>query len=413
MSLSIVKIRSQMSCSIIMQKRADLKMLNTKPMKTILERALQLGDVRNGFLNNKLIKTDRGYLFMEIEEMRNKIQKLHDGEAKLLLFQIFLRMNLLKETEYSRDQFLHDVEKIYKTIDHVTNNQSGLKEEDDFKRVHILFGASPAGSLKVALKKMGTKEEKVLSFWDMFSIGPVWRLHETSGEESRFDWLKTVMNDEYEEFQDYKQRYQKTVHQILSISEDVPITIWVAENAHEQTGLRYVLHLLKNKPNEIQVINSTELYAEHFHQPDISYTVLHTGEIPPEKLQVIYRQSKSNSLLSQQERENLEQEWLGLAENKKTLRIWRNGRIICVDADYYDQYIIAKAKELQIKRQQKRETDDFMKSARIIGEVLGHLDQYVGDSFLEYRLRKLIEEGIFQVRGSMKAMRFYSVRLKS
>jgi hypothetical protein len=356
---------------------------------------------------------DRGYSFMEIEEMRNKIQKLHDGEAKSLLFQIFLRMNLLKETEYTCDQFLHDVEKIYKTIDHVTNNQSGLKEEDDYKRVHILFGASPAGSLKVALKKMGTKEEKVLSFWDMFSIGPVWRLHETSGEESRFDWIKTVMNDKYEEFQDYKQQFQNTVHQIMSISEDVPITIWVAENAHEQTGLRYVLHLLKNKPNEIQVINSTELYAEHFHQPDISYTVLHTGEIPPEKLQVIYRQSKSNSLLSQQKRENLEQEWLGLAENKKTLRIWRDGRIICVDVDYYDQYIIAKAKELQIKRQQKRETDDFMKSARIIGEVLGHLDQYVGDSFLEYRLRKLIEEGIFQVRGSMKAMRFYSVRLKS
>jgi hypothetical protein len=350
---------------------------------------------------------------MEIEEMQKKIQELHDRDAKSLLFQIFLRMNLLNETEYSREQFLHDVEKIYKTIEHVTNNMSGVKEEEDFKRVHILFGSSPAGSLKVALKKMRTKEEKVISFWDMFSIGPVWRLHETSGEESRFDWIKTVMNDEYEEFQEYKQQFQSTVHQILSIPEDVPITIWVAENAHEQTGHRYVLNLLKDKKNELQVINTTMLYAKNFNQPDIIYNVIHTGEIPPDKLQVIYSQSKSNYLLSQQEREGLEQEWMAIAENMKTLRIWRDGRIKCVDVDYFDQSIITKAKELQIKRQQKRENADFMKSARIIGEVLGHLEQYVGDSFLEYRLRKLIEEGIFEVKGSTKAMRFYSVRLKT
>ncbi len=53
-----------------------------------------------------------------------------------------------------------------------------------------------------------------------------------------------------------------------------------------------------------------------------------------------------------------------------------------------------------------------MKSARLIGDVLGQLEQYVGDSFLEYRLKKLIEAGIFESVGSLEAMRFYSVRLK-
>ena len=47
-----------------------------------------------------------------------------------------------------------------------------------------------------------------------------------------------------------------------------------------------------------------------------------------------------------------------------------------------------------------------MKSARLIGEVLGYLDQYVGDEFLENRLRKLIEKGVFEMEGSLKAMRF-------
>jgi len=118
--------------------------------------------------------------------------------------------------------------------------------------------------------------------------------------------------------------------------------------------------------------------------------------------------------LSQYERKRLEEEWLILKDAKETLRIWRNEKIKSVREDYYDQYMINMAKKLQLEREreQEQEPEDFMKSARLIGEVLGHLDQYVGDSFLEYRLRKLIEKGVFEVEGNLKAMRFYSVRLK-
>ena len=70
--------------------------------------------------------------------------------------------------------------------------------------------------------------------------------------------------------------------------------------------------------------------------------------------------------------------------------------------------IVKRAKKLH----GKKKTNEFMKSARLIGEVLGHLDQYVGDSFLEYRLKMMIEEGIFESEGNLQAMRFYSVRLK-
>jgi hypothetical protein len=355
------------------------------------------------------MKNLRRFTFMRIEEMRKKIQELPDAEARALLFQIYLRMDFLKGTEYSHIEFVKDLEKTYETIVDILKERSEMKEEGNFQMVHILFGDSPAGALKVILKEMGIyQEEKVIAFWDMFSVGPVWELHDKSGEESRFDWMKSVMNDEYEDFQDYKQGFQQTVHQILSIPEELPITIWVAENSHEQTGLRYVLHLLKNKMNDIQVINTTKSFVENFTRPDLTYTVLKTGEISPEKLQVIYKKSKSNSPLSQHEREKLEQEWLTLARHQETLRIWRNGRIKSVDVDYYDQYIVNMAKKLQ----RERESRDFMKSARLIGEVLGHLDQYVGDEFLEYRLRKLIEKGVFEVEGSLKAMRFYSVRLK-
>ncbi|KAB2336367.1 DUF1835 domain-containing protein [Cytobacillus depressus] len=279
--------------------------------------------------------------------------------------------------------------------------------------IHILFGDYPAGSLRVALKELGKyKLEQIISFRDMFSIGPVRKLHEKSGQEARLKWTKIALNDENDDFPDFQQKFYKAINQIYSIPKDVPITLWVADNAHEQTGLRYVLHLLKNKTNDIKVVNTTKMYAEHCKRPNIEYTVLQSGELSPEKLQVIYEQSKLTSTLSTLKRKQLEEEWLALAESQETLRIWSKGRIKSVKEDHYDQYMIKMAKKLQAEREHEHEPGDFMKSARLIGEVLGHLDQYVGDEFLEYRLRKLIEKGDFEMEGSLKAMRFYSVRLK-
>ena len=285
----------------------------------------------------------------KMDELKQVINELSEAEAKSLLFQVLLRMNLLRETKYSEKEFVNDIENIYETVFNVSKERLEMKEERNFQRLHILFGASPAGALKMALKEMGIYQvEKVISFRDLFSIGPVWMLHEKSGQESRFDWLKNVMNDEYNDLADYKQRFQQTVDQLLSIPEDVPITIWIAENAHEQTGLRYVLHLLKNKTNDIKVINTTKAYVKQFNLPDFQYTILQTGEISPEELQAIYEQSQLHSSLSQHERKKLEEEWLALADTQETLRIWRNGRIKSVSVDYYDQYMINMAKKFSL-----------------------------------------------------------------
>ncbi|MFE8695985.1 DUF1835 domain-containing protein [Cytobacillus sp. FJAT-53684] len=350
---------------------------------------------------------------MEIEKLKKAIKELPEEEAKSLLFYVLLRVDLLRETEYSETEFVRDIENIYDMVFDRSRERLRMTQEENYQMVHILFGDSPAGSLKYALKEMGvSKEEKIISFWDMFSVGPVWKLDEKTGQEARFVFMKHVMNDENDDFRDYQQRFYETVNQIHSIPADVPITIWVAENAHEQTGLRYAMHLLRNKITDIKVINTTKIFAEKFNRPDIEYIVLKTGEISPEKLSVIYEESKANVSLSQHERKELEKEWLALADTKETLRIWQNNKIKSVSEDYYDQYMINLAKKLQVERERMKEPEAFMKSARLIGEVIGHLDQYMGDEFFEYRLRGLIEKGVFEMEGNLKAMRYYSVRWK-
>lgn len=349
----------------------------------------------------------------KIDELKKIVKELPESEVRSLLFHVLLRVELLKETDFPEGKFIRELEGIYESVFHISRERSEKKQEGHFQMIHILFGDSPAGTLKNALKEMGVRNvEKVISFWDMFSVGPLWRLQEKAGQEARFVFMKKVKNNESEDFRDYQQKFYETLDQVNSIPEDVPLTIWVAENAHEQTGLRFVLHLLKNKTNDIKVINSTKMYAEKFNQPDIKYISLKTGEIIPEKLQAIYEESKANASLSPQERKQLEKEWLALADTQEALRIWRNGKIESVREDYYDQYMINLAKKLQLDREHAKESEVFMKSARLIGEVIGHLDQYMGDEFFEYRLRKLIEKGVFEMEGNLKAMRYYSVRLK-
>jgi hypothetical protein len=344
-----------------------------------------------------------------IEDLRKIADELTEKEAKTLLYHIFLKMNLVKETEYTQEQFFNDVSRIYKQILNYKTNQVHNEENGQYEKVHIIFGDSASGCLRVALKGLGVnQEEKVITFSDPFSIGPAWQLHTEEGQKSREEWFKKHFRYSEEDIKHYTQCFQNTLHEIRSIPSDVPVTIWTGENAYEQTGLRFVLYLLREKANNIVIINTTEAHNQHFNRSELTYVAQYTGEINPERLQTIYEKNRLNQPLSSQDRERLSKEWLRLADRQEVLRIWKNGCVQSVKEEWCDSYIIQAAQELHSKQKQK----DFMKSARVVGEALGSLEQYVGDEFLEYRLRALINKELFEAKGSLESMRYYSVKLR-
>ncbi|WP_113927898.1 DUF1835 domain-containing protein [Bacillus sp. P14.5] len=263
--------------------------------------------------------------------------------------------------------------------------------------------------MKLALKEMGLiEEEKVIAFSDLFSIGPLTRLDEEEGILQRIEWFENhiIVDENFSE--DYSNAFNRTLSELQAIPPDVPVTIWAGENAHEQTGLRFVMKLLNEKSNKILLINSTELHRELFNSSEIQYQLLHTGEISPEQFILMHQKSQHAQPLTQEERLSLEKEYAELSAAKEVLRIWQDGGIKSVEEGYFDDYIIQTARRLFIER----DSDEFMKSARLIGELIGHLEQYVGDQFLEYRVRHLILNGVFDIKGVPKAMRYYSIRFK-
>lgn len=343
-------------------------------------------------------------------ELKRILKDTPEDEVKSLLFQILLRINMFEETDqYTEGQFVADLKKTYNDFLNYKRNQTDFKNNINYKVVHILFGASASGSCKNALKEMGLQdEEKVISFSDLFSIGPVWQLHEKVGLNQRYEWIKNHLITDDDFLDEYLHNFNKTTTILQSIPKDTRVIIWVGENSYEQTALRYVLYLLKGKNYDIVLMDTTKQYKEYFDDPDTDCYPLYTGQIAPEKLRSIYEKGRKMTPVNQEQREKLEQEWQELSSSQEVLRVWENNEIKSVEESYYDDYIIDKAKKLHIERK----NNDFMKSARLIGEVIGYLNQYIGDQFFEYRVRHLIMKGVFEIEGVPKAMRFYSVRLK-
>lgn len=222
------------------------------------------------------------------------------------------------------------------------------------------------------------------------------------------NWLRNHILIDDEDLYHYEEHFRQSIIDIQQTPSDHPIIIWAGENAHEQTALRFVLYLLKDRDNDIQIIHTNKAYKLYFEKSDIDFTPLNMGELSSDQLMEIYKNEQNGRLLIQAERHIFEREWEQLCQSTDVLRIWQNQKIKSVPENFYDDYITNTVKKIHQNKQQK----DFIKSARIIGEVIGHLDQYIGDQFIEYRVRRLIVDGVFDMEGVPKAMHSYSIKLR-
>lgn len=85
--------------------------------------------------------------------------------------------------------------------------------------------------------------------------------------------------------------------------------------------------------------------------------------------------------------------WKEIADNPTELRAMKDGRIISVSLDYYDDLILSVLPE----------DDVFRNAARIVGEALSYIYHYAaGDSFIYDRLIELCKAGKVEARLSDK-----------
>ncbi|MBB6444048.1 DUF1835 domain-containing protein [Bacillus benzoevorans] len=266
--------------------------------------------------------------------------------------------------------------------------------------VHIVSSEHAAGTVRYSLPW----PKKVIGFPDFFSIGPLWKLEEKAGQAFRNEWIMENINLEQDDYE-YENKFSNTLKEIEDIPKHVRIFIWYGNNVEEQTGMRFFLYLLREKTNEIVLINSTELFANYFGSAERFNS--HTGHLEPETLKKLFEICKENDPVGDSKRMALQKEWEALSQSKEVLRIWKDDQIKAVPEIYYDEIILKTIENLH----KEQESKDFIKTGAVIGEILEKMDEPVFAYYIEYRIRYLVYSGFLELKGIPRSMRHYSVKL--
>ena len=337
-----------------------------------------------------------------INQLKQGISKLDEHEAKALLNLIFIRAE-----QFEEDEIIALLQSMKESLIQVSRNEEKIEH---LQTVHIVFGDSPAGSLKAAFRNTPyEKTEEIIVFPDILSVGPIESLHTKIGIENRFQWFKENYRDDFNYLEEYKRRILKAIEKIKVILPYQQIIVWTCENSAEQTGLRLIHYLLQNKVNEVFELNTFKAFHEFYSYPMLEEEQFPrtTGELTSEQLLKFYEQFELKPM-NIAKRKALRDEGQNLLLIKSHLRTWEHNELWHSDVERDDNIIIQCAKKLH----KELETHDYMKAARLIGEVIGNMKHYTGDEWIEYRLRDLISKKIFTYRGDLSAMRLYEVKLK-
>lgn len=345
------------------------------------------------------------------------LNRMKEDELRSLLRYVYIKSESVVKCQQEQGQevdFADMVQSLFRVLDTPFDlgrlEQQALAEVDKPNEIHITFGDSPLGSLKMGMSTLpGQEKRSFFSMDDDYAVGPLGDLTQRADLQRRHLWLTERMR--------LSDREAYAMHELDSLSElntrlqsidsGTSIIIWYANNAHEKTGLLYAMHLLRSSKSPLYLIETSGLYQQLFNSPDVQYDVLHTGEIQSEKLLAMWHVCSEQEPLSMQERSQLEQEWLELSAQPGHLRMIENGEIQSLPEEALDEYIMQMVRELTPNWEQ----GTYIRAARIIGEVIGKSSQYISDVFVEYRLRQLVLHGQLEMEGKPLAMRYYSVRL--
>jgi len=346
----------------------------------------------------------------DVDPIRKAVDRLDPGELKSCLRLVLAQIQILKEQNPNPEGAAAGLIGLY---DELMNRKDGPHARDPAPgctRVHIVTGDSFAGSMKLALRELGLAgTHAVITIRDNLAIGPVARLEAPEGRRARRDWLRdNIASAALGEDDDPEEAFRRLMQQVERIPERADIIVWTSRSAIEQTGMRYALHLIRRKPNPVRVCDACAISGELDRHPGAAVTYTRSGEIGPDKLREAIRRAEEAAPLSAEEVRRLADEWTAIAEQGGVLRIWRDGEVRTVPADYFDAHLL----KMLDQAAHAADAGGYVRAARVVGEAVGCADQDIGDEYFEYRLRELVYAGVLEIRGVPAGLRYYSVRRK-
>ncbi|WP_054028477.1 DUF1835 domain-containing protein [Bacillus sp. FJAT-28004] len=345
-----------------------------------------------------------------MKDLYERLRELSEGEVRNLLNDLLkLTVPFSEQGDGEQKALADSIVQMYE-MQVQRAHSSRLEAEQRKRTVHLVFSMSDAGSLKVALSKLGKRaDNEVLTFNDCFSVGPIKDLDRAEGQRAREFWqMEKLSGSMFNHLMNREHQIERVIEKISAIAEHKSIIIWCADNAHDQVGLRFVMHLLKNRSNSVHIMNVSELFR--LNMPSTHENIPHyaQGLLEEDVYLNIVKEYEHVLPLVDSERRRFEAEWLELKQHKHTLRLWVDGKIEHAAEEALDRKLMAVVDKLAIETE-----DGFVKAGAVIGELQDHYFQLIDFRFTEYRLWTLISDGYLAFRGLPGAMHQYSVRMNT
>ena len=132
--------------------------------------------------------------------------------------------------------------------------------------------------------------------------------------------------------------------------------------------------------------------------------IRHSGECNAKQLAHFYNCSSLS--ITQNMRTAFEEDGKNLLHSTSHVRTWENGKIL-EEAETRDDAFIIDCIKGQVA---ESAGNDYVDAIRIIGEAYGLSEQPISDSWIDYRIRSLIEEGQVVFKGDLQSMKSYKIK---
>ena len=270
--------------------------------------------------------------------------------------------------------------------------------------IHIVNGESAAAALKYAFRETG---DQFIPLPVDFSVGPITAIHLKSGVSVRAEWEASSFHPLNNRSDKALSIYQRSLKELKDVPNGAQLTIWTCENASEQIGLRIACLLLSGKQVELSLVNTHLALNEYLRNQELQQNIRHSGECNAKQLTYFYTYSSRPIPIDL--RTAYEEEGKNLLQSISQTRSWKNGEILEESETRDDAFIMNCIKE-QVAESVGNE---YVDAIRVIGEAVGLTEQPFSDSWIDYRIRSLIQNGQVAFKGDLQSMRSYKEKLQS
>ena len=267
--------------------------------------------------------------------------------------------------------------------------------------IHIVFNTADVTVLQEAIALDESLQGEVLEIKDEYAVGPLADHDSPEGWKARREWWHQLLEanclanvEEALDMVDDKM----TVHQLkkkLEEDETQVVWIWAAQNKHDVSGYYWLVSQLQQFQGRVYI-----LYLNNLPFLSDKGTIFYPqwlSEIPAKEF---LKAKKLARLVTPSEFEVDGDEWKRLAADSSEVRLLEGGKKLAgTTADFYDKSLA------------KYVAGDFAKGQKIISQFLLKEKETTGDVFLCWRLKQLVNDNPWEIRGDInKSPRDFELR---